>query len=186
MSARLSPAPLRVVRVILAALPLILVTAFVIIVRPDLASLAGYGYLGVFLLMLLSSATVLMPMPGLATVAAAGILWNPFLVGLAGGLGGASGELFGYLAGYGARDIIASHHNRWLDMIKQFVGKYGFFAILLLASIPNPFFDVVGIAAGSLGYPGWRFFIAVALGNTIKCTSIALAGGAISLVFLGL
>lgn len=180
---RFSPAPTGALRVVLAVLPLLVITTLVIAFRPDLSHLASYGYLGVFALMFLSSATVLLPMPGLAAVAAAGILWNPLLVGLAGGLGGATGELIGYTAGSGARELVNAQQGRWADWVRRFVTKYGFFAMLALAAIPNPLFDVVGIAAGSLSYPAWRFYIAVAIGNTIKCCVIATVGDVVSLQF---
>ncbi len=171
----------RRVHLLLAILPLALVTSYVVIVRPDLGHLAAYGYAGVFALMAIGNATVLLPMPGLATVVAAGMVWNPLLVGLAGGTGGALGELVGYLAGHGVHAYMEGRRARWLQRVQKAVRRYGFPAVILLAAIPNPFFDIVGLAAGSLGYPPWRFYLAVALGNTVKCTMVAYAGGAFRL-----
>ena len=42
--------------------------------------------------------------------------------------------------------------------------------------IPNPFFDVVGMIAGLLRIPAWRFLLACWTGNIIKATTIALIG----------
>jgi membrane protein DedA with SNARE-associated domain len=42
--------------------------------------------------------------------------------------------------------------------------------------VPNPFFDLAGIAAGSLRYPVWRFLLFCWLGKTIKTTLVAFAG----------
>ena len=42
------------------------------------------------------------------------------------------------------------------------------FLILLLALIPNPFFDLAGIAAGSLKIPISQFFIFCAIGEILK------------------
>ncbi|MHB1415294.1 MAG: VTT domain-containing protein [Chloroflexota bacterium] len=163
-------------RFLLALVPLALITGYVLITRPDLEDLANYGYLGVAAIMFVSNATVLLPMPGLATVTAAGALWNPLLVGLAAGIGGAGGELIGYLAGFGAHDMLDARRSRFFERVKDEVGKHGFFAILVLAAVPNPFFDVVGLAAGSVAYSPWRFYVAVALGNVIKCSLVALVG----------
>jgi uncharacterized membrane protein YdjX (TVP38/TMEM64 family) len=168
------------VRLLLGFVPLLLITGYVLITRPNLEHLSAYGYLGVFGLMMISNATVLLPMPGLASAAAAGVLWNPLVVGLAGGLGGASGELVGYVAGYGVHDYVEGKRVAWFQRVQTFVRRHGFFAIVVLASIPNPFFDVVGLAAGTCSYPAWRFFTAVAIGNTIKCSTVALLGGAVS------
>jgi uncharacterized membrane protein YdjX (TVP38/TMEM64 family) len=46
----------------------------------------------------------------------------------------------------------------------------------VLSAIPNPFFDLAGIAAGASGFPGKRFFLAAWIGKTIKDVTIALAG----------
>lgn len=179
VSALLPTNPPRALRLLLAFLPVFVISSFLLIARPDLRDLAGYGYAGVFAVMLLSSASVLLPTPGLAAVAAAGLAWNPLLVGIFGGLGGATGELVAYLAGYGAREMIHLQNSYWAERVRQVVTRRGFLAILLLAAIPNPVFDLVGLAAGSLGYPRWQFFVAVAIGNTIKCTLVAITGGAI-------
>lgn len=45
------------------------------------------------------------------------------------------------------------------------VHKYGFFAILLAASIPNPLFDVAGLTCGHIGISFWTFFLATAVGK---------------------
>lgn len=176
----LSPLQSKKVRLVLGFVPLLLITGYILVTRPNLEHLSGYGYFGVFVVMMVSNATVLLPMPGLATVVAAGLLWSPVLVGIAGGLGGATGELVGYVAGYGAHDMLDSKRAAWLERLHTFVRRYGFVAVLILSAIPNPFFDVVGLAAGSLSYPAWRFFIAVAIGNSIKCMGVATLGSTIS------
>ncbi|MEE8173894.1 MAG: hypothetical protein V3T71_01085, partial [Dehalococcoidia bacterium] len=55
---------------------------------PRLEALGKYGYLGVFLVTFLSSATVILPVPGLAVIFVAAATWNPLLVGLVGSVGG--------------------------------------------------------------------------------------------------
>jgi uncharacterized membrane protein YdjX (TVP38/TMEM64 family) len=52
----------------------------------------------------------------------------------------------------------------------------GDITIFVLSVIPNPFFDLAGIAAGTLRYPLWRFLLACWLGKTIKTTVVAWAG----------
>ena len=54
--------------------------------------------------------------------------------------------------------------------------KYGGPAILVLAALPNPFFDVVGVAAGVLKMPIHKFFLWVLPGQVIKMLYIAYAG----------
>jgi uncharacterized membrane protein YdjX (TVP38/TMEM64 family) len=51
----------------------------------------------------------------------------------------------------------------------------GWIVLLVASSIPNPLFDLIGIAAGTLKYPIWRFLIAVWGGKLVKSTTIAYA-----------
>ncbi len=144
--------------------------------RVNQEQLLSYGYLGIFLVMLLSSGTIILPAPGLAVVLVAGSILNPFLVGFAAGLGAGCGELTGYLAGKGGREM-AGNGKRVKD-IEKWMKNYGFLTIFVLAAIPNPIFDVVGIVAGGLKYDWRKFLLAAVLGNIIKATYIAYAGKA--------
>jgi uncharacterized membrane protein YdjX (TVP38/TMEM64 family) len=54
--------------------------------------------------------------------------------------------------------------------------RHGFLTVLALSAIPNPLFDLAGIAAGASHYPIARFVTACFLGKTIKGLAIALAG----------
>ncbi|MCL4369085.1 MAG: VTT domain-containing protein [Actinobacteria bacterium] len=149
------------------------------LVKPDLKQLQAYGLLGIFVTMLVSSATVLVPVPGLTMALAVGPHWNPLLIGLAGGAGAAIGELTGFMAGYGSRFMIEEHPNRLVRALEPWMRRYGFLAVLALAAIPNPAFDAVGIVAGALRLPAWQFFLAAGTGNSIKLAYIAMIGASI-------
>ncbi|XP_051129533.1 vacuole membrane protein KMS1 [Andrographis paniculata] len=47
-----------------------------------------------------------------------------------------------------------------------------FFSILLLASVPNPLFDLAGIMCGQFGIPFWEFFLATMIGKALIKTHI--------------
>ncbi|KAI3459380.1 hypothetical protein Pfo_016043 [Paulownia fortunei] len=47
-----------------------------------------------------------------------------------------------------------------------------FFTILVLASVPNPLFDLAGIMCGQFGIPFWKFFLATMIGKAIIKTHI--------------
>ncbi|GAB2277489.1 meiotic spindle pole body protein Kms1 [Dionaea muscipula] len=47
-----------------------------------------------------------------------------------------------------------------------------FFTVLVLASIPNPLFDLAGIMCGQFGIPFWKFFSATMIGKAIIKTHI--------------
>ncbi|XWS64540.1 hypothetical protein CRYUN_Cryun05aG0012800 [Craigia yunnanensis] len=57
----------------------------------------------------------------------------------------------------------------WLLSHSQYLN---FFTILVLASVPNPLFDLAGIMCGQFGIPFWKFFLATLLGKAIIKTHI--------------
>ena len=159
---------------ILALFAVVGVTLYIYSIRDRVEQFAGFGYPGIFLIALLANATILLPAPGVAVIYAMGAIFNPFGVGLAAGLGGTIGELSGYLAGFSGQAVVERMdiYNR----IKPWVDKYGGWAILVLSAIPNPFFDVAGIAAGIAKMPLGSFILFSGVGQLIKMTVFALAG----------
>lgn len=153
----------------------IAITAASLLLSDSLAGLGRYGYLGVFLASLIGSATIILPMPAFAvTFAMGGTLASPLLVGLAAGLGAGIGELSGYLAGYGGRGIVENRES--YDWITRQMGRHGAWAIFAAALIPNPAFDLAGIAAGALRFPVGHFLLACTCGKTIRMVLLAYAG----------
>ncbi len=151
------------------------ITAAALLLSDSLADLGEYGYLGVFLASLIGSATIILPLPAFAlTFAMGGTMPSPLLVGLAAGLGSAIGELTGYLAGYGGRGIVENQAS--YDWIVEKTRRYGAWFIFAAALIPNPAFDLAGIAAGALRYPVGYFFVACTAGKTIRMVLLAYAG----------
>ncbi|XP_021291204.1 vacuole membrane protein KMS1-like [Herrania umbratica] len=68
--------------------------------------------------------------------------------------------------------VIATHLKqikRWLLSHSQHLN---FFTILVLASVPNPLFDLAGIMCGQFGIPFWKFFLATLFGKAIIKTHI--------------
>lgn len=159
---------------ILALLSVIGITVYIYMIRDRVDDFAAFGYPGIFVIALLANATILLPAPGVAIIYAMGAVFNPFGVGLAAGTGGALGELSGYLAGFSGQAVI--ERTDVYDRIKPWVSKYGGWAIMVLSAIPNPFFDVAGIAAGMAKMPVRTFLFFIWIGQLIKMTLFALAG----------
>ena len=159
---------------VVAVLAVIGITVYIFSIRDRVEEFTQYGYFGIFLVMLLANATVILPAPGVAVVFAMGSVFNPLGVALSAGVGGAIGEMTGYLAGFSGQAIVENTqiYNRILPWIK----KYGAWVILVLSAIPNPFFDFAGIAAGIAKIPLWQFLLACWVGQTIKMTMFAFAG----------
>lgn len=151
----------------------IMIAAFYL--SANTSAMAAYGYAGVFLVAMISSATIIFPAPGWAAVIAMSSYLNPFLLGLAAGTGAAIGELTGYLAGEGARDLLSSRIKE-SGRIEALVRKYGLMGIFLLAFIPNPLFDIAGLVAGGMRIPWWKFLLACAAGRVLRYALLAMLG----------
>jgi membrane protein YqaA with SNARE-associated domain len=152
----------------------LLISLAIFSLRDQFAELAALGYFGIFLVSLLGNATIILPAPSLALVFAMGTALPPLLVGLAAGVGEALGELTGYAAGFAGRAVIEDHKT--YQRLVAWMERRGGITVFVLSAIPNPFFDLAGIAAGTLRYPVWRFLVACWLGKTIKTTLVAWAG----------
>lgn len=159
---------------ILALIFVIGLTILIFVFREEINKFKAYGYPGIFLVTLLANATVLIPAPGVAFVLAMGAVLNPFLVALAACLGGTIGEISGYLAGFSGQAIV--ENTKVFRKIEPFVQKYGVWAILILAAIPNPIFDLAGIAAGGSKIPLSRFLLFCSIGQFIKMLCFSMAG----------
>lgn len=142
--------------------------------RDHLQELERYGYVAVFLVGLVSNATVVLPVPGLAISSVMGGLFNPWVVGLVGGVGQALGELTGYMAGYSGQTLVDG--NPIHERLMRWMQRYGTLTIFILALVPNPIFDLGGIAAGTLRFPLWKFLVSCTAGKVIKNILFALAG----------
>ncbi|XP_034482528.1 vacuole membrane protein 1 [Drosophila innubila] len=56
-------------------------------------------------------------------------------------------------------------------LVERIVLRIGFLGILLCASVPNPLFDLAGVACGHFLVPFWKFFVATLIGKAfIKAT----------------
>jgi len=153
----------------------LVITIIAVALFRNFGSLQHIGYLEIFIISLVSSATILLPLPGFAIVFASAPYLNPLLLGIAAGLGSGLGEIAGYLAGYAGhnaveRTSIFRHHKKQIE-------KYGAPAIFLLAFIPNPAFDVAGITAGAIRMPFWKFILASVCGKMLRYIALAYVGG---------
>jgi len=135
-------------------------------------------YLGIFVISAAASATLIIPIPGLAMTSLIGTLsvnpWDPLLIGISSGLGATLGETTGYLLGYSGR--MAIPYTRTYERVVGWMGRWGSLTIFLLALLPNPLFDVAGLAAGILKYPLWKFILVGAAGRLPKHILFAYLG----------
>lgn len=159
---------------VLALVLVVALTVYLGSLREEARQLTAYGYPGIFLLSLLVNATLVLPIPGVALTFAAGAAFHPLGVGLAAGAGAALGELTGYLAGFSGQGVI--QRTPIYERLEDLTRRYGGWMILVIAFIPNPAFDLAGMAAGALRMPLRRFLFWAWVGKTLKMLAFAYAG----------
>ncbi len=169
----------------------LLISAFTIAffyVGADISNLRAYGYAGLFVINLIGAASILLPSPAAASVFGGGAFLSSFLgvpafvwVGLVAGLGESIGEFSGYAAGYGGRIIVQKRPE--YRRIHGWMQRHGVITMFLLSIVPNPLFDLAGIAAGAVQMPVLRFFLAVLGGKVIKDLYLAAIGGLGAAIF---
>ncbi len=142
----------------------------------DSLNLENVGYGGVWIVSFIAAGSIILPVPGPAAVciaAAPHLGLNPLIIGVVSASAEALGEMTGYLAGLSGRSLL--ERNKYYPKVHRLVQRRGGIILFVGAIIPNPLFDVIGIAAGSIGYPIKRFLAVVFVAKVIKSTSIAYA-----------
>jgi membrane protein YqaA with SNARE-associated domain len=161
---------------LLALLAVIGITVFIFSIRDRAEQIAGYGYPGIFLLSILANATLILPAPGWAVTFAMGAVFHPLGVGFAAASGATLGELTGYMAGFSGQAVM--ENTRVYDRLLDWTRRFGGLTIIALAAIPNPLFDLAGIAAGALRMPLGMFLLYTWIGKMIKMVLLAYGGAA--------
>ncbi len=141
-----------------------------LILLPSLVVLGPWGYMAGFIINLLSSAAIIVPGPGMAAVVIMVAELNPFLLGIAAGVGGTLGELTGYWLGAQGRDQLEGNrfHRLLLGAMRRAGGGL-LFAFGLLPFLP---IDVAGLLAGASNYPISKFLLYVGIGKTLMSIAI--------------
>lgn len=128
-----------------------------------------WGILGAFLASFIASTSIFLPVPGFFVVAAivTSGASNWAVVAIASTAGGALGQFTSYLAGYGGRVVINKEQSVWYRRAEDWMKRHGSVTIFTFALVFLPV-DVVGIIAGALRFPYWKFLLAVFAGYLPK------------------
>ena len=146
----------------------------VYLLRDQVQNLKGLGYAGIFLISLVSSATIILPVPGVLVTSMMGAVFNPFWVAIAAGTGAALGELSGYLAGFSGQGV--AQKAEIYHKLENWMRRFGPVTVLVLGFIPNPLFDMAGMVAGALKMPLWKFLLFCTIGKIGKMMLFAYGG----------
>ena len=139
-----------------------------------ISDLQNLGYFGLFIINLVGSATIILPVPALVTTIAAGTFLNPLLAGIFSAAGSTIGELTGYYAGVGGKGLVKK--DKRIEKVEKWMDRYGLWVVFVLAAIPNPIFDLAGIVSGASGISVRKYIIAVLAGKLIKFILLAYLG----------
>lgn len=142
------------------------------------AAIATYGYLGIAAVACASAVSIFIPtFPLSLLVFLAAAELNPIGLGIAAGLGSATGEMVSYLVARGGERILEKKYKKQIHHIERLFQKYhGSLVIFIVAAIPVVPFDIMGLVAGGIHYSAKKFYIAAVAGKTVRYTVIALAG----------
>lgn len=145
----------------------IIILSVVIFLNKDrITDVSGVGYIGLMFLCFLANSTVLLPAPSLMIAASCALIMNPWLVAICAALGSTLGEFVGYLFGSVSKDI-SEKFKKLLDKIFLKI-KNQVVIVFILALLPLPLFDIIGIYSGATRMNLAKFFFACYFGKLLK------------------
>ncbi len=146
---------------------LIIGLSILIFINKDkLQNISSTSYLGLMGLCFLANSTVLLPAPSLMIAASCALILNPWLVAVFAALGSSLGEFVGYAFGSISKEI-SPKLQVLLDKFLSKIKNQNLF-VFILALLPLPLFDVVGIYSGGTKMNPIKFFVACYIGKFIK------------------
>lgn len=88
--------------------------------------------------------------------------------------GGTIGEITGFLLGRSGRELPVN--DKMYERTEKWVRRFGVIAVFVFALVPPLPIDIVGVAAGALRLPMWKFLLPCFAGKMILYTGMAFAG----------
>jgi membrane protein YqaA with SNARE-associated domain len=142
------------------------------------------GYPGAFIVSLIGNITVLFPFPYIAVIFLLGgakvgpagpFYFDPWLLGIIGGVGATLGEMTGYLLGRGGSKFVSSDQSSGFLKLVQKYPRMTPLVLWFLAVTPLPD-DVLVIPLGIAKYPWRNVLIPQFIGKTMFLIGVAWAG----------
>jgi len=147
--------------------------------------LATTTYLAVFVVTLVSNASIIIPVPIFVgiMIAAANVMaevspWGPVLIALTASTAGTLGEMTGYYAGYLGKKIIIAEATPGYEKLVGWMKRHGMLAVFLLSLQPILPFDIAGLVSGVSRIPLWKFVLPCWAGKFPKYLLGCYFGGA--------
>ncbi len=139
------------------------------------------GYLGIFLVSLLASIIVFVPIPyfPLLITASFNQNFNPHLIALVSSVGTVIAKTIIFLASYYGRNALSEKTRKRMLPLQKLVSRYGWPGAFVAAATPIPD-DIVYIPLGLAKYSPWKFALATFGGKMVMNEAIVWSS-----VFLG-
>ena len=86
--------------------------------------------------------------------------------------------MIGFLFGHSGRKLTKKKLDKHpaIRFLEKHFHNHGDLIIFIIAIIPNPFFDAVGILAGIVNYPALKFFTIMLAGRFLRYWLLAQFG----------
>lgn len=149
---------------------------FVAYLNADEARVEQFGLIGAFVISLTSSATVVLPAPGILIILSMAEIIDPWRLGIVTGIGGGIGGGTAYLAGVVGRGVMGESSRIKQRMTDLFNGRWGIVILFLGNLIPFAPGDAISAIAGISRFPLIAFFIYVIIASIIKMIALSWLG----------
>jgi membrane protein DedA with SNARE-associated domain len=144
--------------------------------RSYIDHIAHWGYLGCFVINVLTNGTFLFPGFGIVITFTLGGVLNPAIVGAVAGIGEAIGATGAYFTGYAGRGLFRDSNNSLYLRFTNIIDRHGSKAIFFVSALLSPLFYPFAVFLGMVRF-GWvRFFLATWAGRTAKSMALAYLG----------
>ncbi len=141
-----------------------------------IGEIAEWGYLGCFVINVLTNGTFIFPGFGIVITFTLGGVLNPAIVGAVAGIGEAIGATGAYFTGYAGRGLFRDSNSSLYLRFTNIIDRHGSKAIFFVSALLSPLFYPFAVFLGTLRF-GWvRFFLATWAGRTVKSMTLAYLG----------
>ena len=149
---------------------------FVAYLNADEARVEQFGLIGAFVISLTSSATVVLPAPGILIILSMAEIIDPWRLGVVTGIGTGIGGSTAYLAGAVGRGAMGESSRLKQRMTNLFNSKWGAVLLFLGNLIPFAPGDAISAIAGISRFPLIPFFIYIIVASIIKMIALSWLG----------
>ena len=149
---------------------------FVAYLNADETRVEQFGLIGAFIISLTSSATVVLPAPGILIILSMAEIIDPWRLGIVTGIGGGLGGGTAYLAGALGRDAMGESSRIKQRMTDLFNSKWGMVILFVGNLIPFAPGDAISAIAGISRFPILQFFIYVIIASILKMIALSWLG----------